>query len=188
MAANERINSPISTPELERRWTEVRAAMAEDRIDALVMQSNNDWMGGYVKWFTDVPATNGYPVTVIFPKDERMTVIGQGPMGVVREFGPQGDGVRRGTARFIGMPSYASAPYTADYDAALAEKALARYAGGTIGLLGRAAMSFALGDHLQRALAKAKFVDASGLFIALMRSTRSEASISGRDMASKRRG
>jgi len=33
------------------------------------MQSNNDWMGGYVKWFTDVPATNGYPVTVIFPKD-----------------------------------------------------------------------------------------------------------------------
>ena len=88
---NERINSPISTPELERRWAEVRAAMAEQRIDALVMQSNNDWMGGYIRYFTDVPATNGYPVTVIFPKDERMTVIGQGPMGVVREFGPQDD-------------------------------------------------------------------------------------------------
>jgi len=41
--ANERINSPISTPELERRWAEVRAAMAEQRIDALLMQSNNDW-------------------------------------------------------------------------------------------------------------------------------------------------
>jgi hypothetical protein len=147
MAANERINSPISTPELERRWAAVRDAMAEQRIDALVMQSNNDWMGGYVKYFTDVPATNGYPVTVIFPKDERMTVIGQGPMGVVREFGPQGDPVRRGTARFIGMPSYASCPYTADYDAELAERALEKYSGGTVGLLGRAAMSFALGDH-----------------------------------------
>jgi Xaa-Pro aminopeptidase len=135
--------------------------MAEHRIDALVMQSNNDWMGGYVKWFTDVPATNGYPVTVIFPKDERMTVIGQGPMGVVREFGPQGDPVRRGTARFVGMPSYASCPYTADYDAELAEKALARYAAGTIGLLGRAAMSFALGDHLRRTLTRAKFTDSS---------------------------
>ena len=161
MATNERINHPISTPELERRWAEARAAMAELRIDALVMQSNNDWMGGYVKWFTDVPATNGYPQTVIFPKDERMTVIGQGPMGVVREFGPQGDTVRRGTARFIGMPSYASCPYTADYDAELAARVLERYAGGAIGLLGRGAMSFSMGDYLRRTLTRAKFTDAS---------------------------
>ncbi len=160
---NERINHPISTAELERRWAAVRAAMAEHRIDALLMQSNNDWMGGYVKYFTDVPATNGYPVTVVFPKDERMTVIAQGPMGVVREFPPQGDPVRRGTARFMGMPSYASCPYTAEYDAQLAEQALEKYSGATIGLLGRAAMSFALGDYLKRALARAKFVDASDM-------------------------
>src|ERR1700704_2946069 len=160
---NERINHPISTAELERRWAAVRSAMAELKIDALLMQSNNDWMGGYVKYFTDVPATNGYPATVVFPKDDRMTVIGQGPMGVVREFPPQGDPVRRGTARFIGMPSYASAPYTADYDAEFAEKALAKYSGGTVGLLGRAAMSFALGDHLRRTLTKAKFRDASDI-------------------------
>src|SRR6266850_5023760 len=157
MATNERINHPISTPELERRWAEIRAAMAEQRIDALVMQSNNDWMGGYVKYFTDVPATNGYPVTVIFPRDERMTVIGQGPMGVVREFPPQGDPLRRGTARFMGMPAYASCPYTAEYDAELAEKALARFSGATIGFLGKAAISFALGDTLQRKLTRAKF-------------------------------
>ena len=163
MATNERLNSPISTVELERRWAAVRSAMAEHRIDALLMQANNDWMGGYVKYFTDVPATNGYPVTVVFPRDERMTVIGQGPMGVVRELPPQGDGVRRGTARFMGMPSYASCPYTADYDAELAEKALEKYSGGTIGLLGRAAMSFALGDHLRRKLTRAKFVDASDM-------------------------
>ena len=161
MAINERVNQPISTAELERRWAAVRAAMKDRKIDALIMQSNNDWMGGYVKYFTDVPATNGYPVTVVFPKDERMTVIAQGPMGVVRELPPEGDGVRRGTARFMGMPSYASCPYTAEYDAQLAEKALGRHSSGTIGVLGRAAMSFALGDYLQRKLAKAKFVDAS---------------------------
>ena len=163
MAANERINHPISTAELERRWGAVRAAMVDQKIDALIMQSNNDWMGGYVKYFTDVPATNGYPVTVVFPKDERMTVIAQGPMGVVREFGPQGDPVRRGTVRFMGMPSYASCPYTAEYDARLAEKALAKYSGGTIGLLGRAAMSFALGDYLKRELTRAKLIDASDM-------------------------
>jgi len=162
--ASERINTPISTVELERRWGAVRAAMAEQRIDVLLMQANNDFMGGYVKYFTDLPATNGYSVTVVFPQDERMTVVGQGPAGVVRELPPQGDGLRRGVARFMGTPSYASCSYTAGYDAALAEKSLERYAGGTVGLLGTAAMSFALVDQLQRGkLSTAKFVDASDL-------------------------
>ena len=166
--ANERVNAPISTAELERRWSAVRAAMAEHGIDALLMQANNDFMGGYVKYFTDVPATNGYPVTVVFPKDEPMTVVGQGPFGAVRELPREGDGVRRGTARFMGTPSYASAHFTADYDAALAERALERFAGGTVGLLGTAAMSFALVDYLRRnKLARAKFVDASDMVDAI---------------------
>jgi len=48
-----------STPDLHARaraaLAAVRAPWPRKRIDALVMQSNNDWMGGYVKWFTDVP-------------------------------------------------------------------------------------------------------------------------------------
>lgn len=161
---SERINTAISTAELERRWSAVRAVMAEHRIDVLLMQANNDFMGGYVKYFTDVPAANGYPVTVIFPRDDRMTVIAQGAFGVVRELPPEGDGLRRGTVRFMGSPSFSSAYYTAEYDAALAEEALGRFAGGTVGLLGTAAMSFALVDYLKRGnLSKAKFVDASDM-------------------------
>jgi Xaa-Pro aminopeptidase len=159
----ERVNHPISNQELERRWAAVRAAMAASRIDVLLTQANNDFMGGYVKYLTDIPATNGYPATVVFPKDERMSVIGMGPHGAVRELPPQGDGVRRGVARFMSTPSFASAHYTAEYDAQLAEKALVPYATATIGLLGTAAMSFALVDYLKRALPKAKFVDASDL-------------------------
>jgi Xaa-Pro aminopeptidase len=158
---NERLNHPISTAELERRWAAVRAAMAERKIDALVMQANNDWMGGYVKYFTDVPATNGYPVTVVFPRDDRMSVIAQGPMGVVRELPEGGDGVRRGTARFMGSPVYASCPYTADYDGELAAKALERYAGGTIGWVGTMSMSMATADYLRKSMTRAKFVDFS---------------------------
>ena len=162
--ALERVNAPISTAELERRWGAVRAAMAEQRIDVLLMQANNDFMGGYVKYFTDLPATNGYTVTVVFPRDERMTVVGQGPAGVVRELPPEGDGVRRGVARFMGTPSYASCPYTADYDAELAEKSLERYAGGTVGLLGTGAISYALIDRLRRGkLGKATLIDASDM-------------------------
>jgi len=162
--ADERINTAISTDELERRWSAVRAAMAEHRVDVLLMQANNDFMGGYVKYFTDVPATNGFPVTVVFPKDEGMTVVGQGPFGVVLELQPEGDGLRRGTARIMATPSYASAHYTAEYDAALAERTLERFAGGTVGLLGTAAMSFALVDYLKRGkISKAKFMDASDM-------------------------
>jgi len=160
----ERINTAISNAELERRWSAVRALMSAQRIDVLLMQANNDFMGGYVKYFTDVPATNGYPVTVVFPKDEGMTVVAQGPFGAVRELPPEGDGLRRGTARFMSTPSYASAYFTAEYDAVLAEKALERYAGATVGLLGTAAISFALVDYLKRGkLAQATFVDASDM-------------------------
>jgi len=160
---SERVNHPISDKELERRWRAVRVAMAGNGVDVLLAQANNDFMGGYVKYLTDVPATNGYPATVVFPKDERMTVIGQGPHGLVRELPPQGDGVRRGVARFMSTPSFASALYTAEYDAKLAEKALAPYSSAVIGLLGKAAMSYALVDTLRHSLPKAKFVDASDL-------------------------
>ena len=72
---SERLQTPISTAELERRWGLIRAAMKRERIDVLLMQNNNDHMGGYVKWFTDMPATNGYPNTVVFPADDEMTVV-----------------------------------------------------------------------------------------------------------------
>ncbi|MBW2285946.1 MAG: hypothetical protein JRF65_15280, partial [Deltaproteobacteria bacterium] len=77
--AEERIAVQISTLELERRWNAVRAAMKDEGIDVLIMQNSNQWLGGYVKWFTDVPAFNGYPTTVIFPREEDMTVMNIGP-------------------------------------------------------------------------------------------------------------
>ena len=161
---SERLNMPISTAELERRWKAVRKAMEEQRVDVLVMQANNDFMGGYVKYFTDLPATNGYALSVIFPRDEGMTVIGQGPFGNDRMLPPEGDGVRRGVKRLMTSPSYCAAPYTKENDATLAEKALEAYSGATIGLVGTGALPVAFVDHLRRGkLSNAKFTDASDL-------------------------
>ena len=161
-AASERVNHPIPTAELERRWSAIRAAMEREGIDVLVAQANNDFMGGYVKYLTDLPATNGYVTTVVFPKDEPMTVIGQGAFGMDLQPPPGGDGVRRGVAHVLGTPSYASAHYSAGYDAELAETAMARFAGGTVGMLGTASISFALIDGLRRGrLHRARFIDAS---------------------------
>jgi hypothetical protein len=62
---NERITAAISDAELNRRWAALRTAMATEALDAIVVQSSNDWLGGAVKWLTDLPATNGYPRTVL---------------------------------------------------------------------------------------------------------------------------
>ena len=174
---SERLQTPISTAELERRWAAVRAAMEHEKIDVLLMQNNNDYMGGYVKYFTDLPATNGYPLTVVFPRDDLMTLVSQGPFGggnpTVAADGAKhffgnptatADGVSRGVKQWLTTPSFASCAYTASYDPELAAKALAPYAGGTIGLLGTYQMSFALVDYLQKGrFSNTRFVDASDL-------------------------
>ncbi len=158
---SERLNMPISTAELERRWSAVRAAMKRANIDVLLLQNNNDHMGGYVKYFTDLPATNGYPLTLVFPIDDEMTLVSQGPFAM--EVAPAGDGVHRGVKRRLTTPSYASCHYTAPYDPELAAKALQPYAHGTIGLVGRYQMSAAVSDHMRKEFPQAQFVDASEL-------------------------
>src|ERR1044072_5785589 len=163
MAGNglsERLQTPISTAELERRWNAGGAAMKREKVDVLLMQNNNDHMGGYVKYFTDIPATNGYPNTVIFPADDEMTVVMQGPFGGDRK--PEPD-IWRGVKRILTTPSYESAHYTQDYDPELAAKALQPYARGTIGFVGIYQMSFAMGDYIMKRFTSAKFVDASEL-------------------------
>lgn len=164
MQLSERLSHPISMAELERRWAAVRKAMAESDLDVLVIQNNNDHMGGYVKYFTDLPATNGYPVTVIFSRDDDMVLVGQGPFNKVQELPHLGDGVRRGVKTWLTTPSYASAHYTAVYDAELADKALQRYSRANVGFVGTYQMSVAVADHLRKhSLANAKIVEASDL-------------------------
>ncbi len=161
---NERVNSPISSAELERRWSAVRNAMAARGLDVLLMQNNNDFMGGYVKYFTDIPATNGYPLTVVFPSDDHMTLVGQGPFGGDQTLKEGTDGVRRGVKRILSSPSFAPVSYTREYDAELAGRALAPYARGTIGLVGTASLPYAFVDHLKRGpLSGASFEEASDL-------------------------
>ena len=163
MLMDPRVNTPISTAELERRWTATRAAMTEAGIDVLLMQANNDFMGGYVKWFTDLPATQGYAEIVTFPREDAMTTIGQGAFGHDVRLAAEGDGVRRGVGRVMTAAIYASATYCHAYDAELTAQALAPWSSGTIGLVGLSTLSHFLIDHLRKAFPQARFVDASDL-------------------------
>ena len=160
---NERINTPISMAELQRRWAAIRAAMKEAKVDVLIAQANNDFVGGYVKYLTDMPATNGYLYTVIFPADGEISAVAQGPFGQDQRFDALDATPRRGVQRLMGVPAYSSIHYAGSYDAECALKALEKYQGATIGLLAPGSLSYAFVDHLQKNLTKAKFIDATPL-------------------------
>jgi Xaa-Pro aminopeptidase len=163
-----RLICPISTAELERRWTAVRAAMKEHGTDVLLMQNSNEFSGGYVKWFTDMPSGNGTMTTVVFPKDDLMTVIAPGPFGL-DVAPPPGDPVRRGVKRYLASPNFMGASFTTALDNENVEKALAECSGATIGLVAQGSIGHALVDHLKRGkLGNAKFVDATDLVDAIM--------------------
>ena len=155
------LTESISTQELERRWKEVRKRMKEEDIDFLVIQNDNEWLGGYVKWFTDIPARNGYPMTVIFPVDDEMTTItcGGKPPG---DLGPPA-WTMRGVKRRLTAPYFRSLMYSHTYDAELAVEALEVKKKGKIGIVGKGTMSAAFYEHLRKGLPEVILVDATDL-------------------------
>lgn len=116
-------NSPVSAAEIARRQQLARDVMAAHGLDALVTQAREDWIGGYVRWLTDVPANNGYPRTVIAWPDRPMTVIEMGAFGTDRAADPDAPATR-GVGRVLGTPSFHSVVYTIDYDTELLVRSL----------------------------------------------------------------
>ena len=163
MAAKERLIQPISTAELERRWAAVRGEMEARGIDVLVMQNSNEFLGGYVKWFTDTPAKNAYPHTIVFPRDDTMTMVCMGPMGGEKTVADDDYG-NRGIGRILMNPSFSSVNFTSQYDARQVAGVIKERGDKTVGLVGTAGMYFDFCDTLKNnAGLGAKFVDATDL-------------------------
>ena len=123
-----------SESELERRWTAVRKAMQSQNIDALVMQGSDDWLGGYVRWFTDVWAVNGYPRTVIFYADRPMTIVEMGARDTSRSLDGH-DPVHRGVDLVLCSPSFFSIGYSPIEDARLVSSDLKEKKVSRVGVL-----------------------------------------------------
>lgn len=136
-------NSPISSTEMDRRWAVTRKMMAEQGLDALICQAREDWIGGYVRWLTDVPANNGYPRTVIFYPDRPMTVVEMGAFETDRTTDPTLSATR-GVDRVLGTPSFHSVNYTIDYDSDLVISALQRDGAKRVGLLTPQALPYGM--------------------------------------------
>ena len=159
---NPRAVNAVSLSELQRRWREVRLRMREQGIDALVMQNSSDWIGGYVRWFSNQPATNGYPTSVIFHIDEGMSLIEQGPLGGLRVASAD-EAEATGIARRLTTPSYASVHYSGAYDAEIAAAEIKRLGIKRLGFVAPAAMYYSFGQHLRAALMGFEMVDATDM-------------------------
>jgi Xaa-Pro aminopeptidase len=155
---NERLLNPLSNAELDRRWAAVRKAMADQGVDALIVQSNNDWLGGYAKWLTDHPATNGYPKTVVFHANDWMTVVDMGPRGGVRELGGN-DEVHRGVGEILTTPAFTSVAYTDDYQAELVVSDVKRRNCQAVGVAGGGALPHKFITRIERELAPVRLID-----------------------------
>lgn len=156
--SDQAIEDQVSRAELERRWSACRAVMQADGLDALVALADNDYLGGAVKWLSDVSAFL-YPKAVVLFSDA-MTIIDHGPLEGGRALDGSslaypGANALRTTAEF------ASVSYTRSYSAALAASALKEKACRRVGLSGMDSMPHGFIRHLREAMPEATFVDAS---------------------------
>ena len=155
---NERLLNPVSNAELDRRWTAVRAAMTQQGVEALIVQSNNDWLGGHAKWLTDHPATNGYPKTVLFHANDWMTLVDMGPRGGRRKLGGN-DEVHRGVGEILTTPAFTSVAYTDEYQAELVVSDIKRRHYRAVGIAGGGALPHNFMTRLARDLAPTALID-----------------------------
>ncbi len=153
----ERLVVSVSHTEMERRWKAARDVMRDRKIDFLVMRQDEEFYGGYVRWFSAVAPRHGYPFTVIFPADDEMTFISSAPPG---QGGPPEWAVY-GVKKRLGAPYYPSMHYTSTYDAELAVKVLSEKKGASIGWVGVTSLHVNFHRYVTEHLPGATFVDAT---------------------------
>ena len=151
----ERLVASVSAGEMERRWRAARDIMQDRKVDVLLMRQDEEYFGGYVRWFSGIVPRHSYPLTVIFPIDDEMTTITSSPPAAP---GPPEWAVR-GVKKRLGAPFYPSYHYTNTYDAELAVGVLKERKGATIGIVGMSSLHVPFYLYLTQHLPGVTFVD-----------------------------
>jgi len=156
---NERFAHPIPNRELKRRWSLVRNAMKEQEIDCLIMQNDNQFLSGYIRYFLDLPA-NGYRTTILFPANEEMTVINHGSANDP-PFPP--DWASRGVKDRISSPYMQVLHYTNTNAAEITVKCIKDRGYKKVGFVCLDTISAAFYRYVSENLTHVEMVDASDL-------------------------
>ncbi|MCX7858172.1 MAG: Xaa-Pro peptidase family protein [Deltaproteobacteria bacterium] len=156
----ERLTKCASTNELERRWKAIRDMMRERELDYLLIQNSEEFLGGTLRWFSDFTARHQFPMTIIFPVDDEMTLINCG--GDIREMQPfPPPWAARGIKNRFGAVYFPTINYTNTLDAEIAVDVLKEKKKAKIGLVERAFIPITFYEYLVKHLPDATFVDAT---------------------------
>lgn len=149
MELNETIRAkmrfPRSVAEMERRWDLARRVMKEHDIDLLLASNDNKYLGGYVRWFLDVPAVQGYPMTVMFGADGEMTTITHG----ARDFPLLPEWAMRGPTNRLSAPYIRTLDYTDRYDSEMIVAHIKEKKARRLGIVGNAQLNHVIIDDIR---------------------------------------
>jgi Xaa-Pro aminopeptidase len=146
----------ISITEMNRRWNLVREAMQEKKLDFLIIQSSINIFPGSVRWLTDLIVTDGYTVSLIFPRNGEMTAFLHGSMG--DDASTIGKGVKKCIYSPM-LPTLASSYLQAEQ--VVAE--LTSYKNSRIGFAGMNLIAAGFYKYIIEHMPSAKFEDATDL-------------------------
>ncbi|MEY8338852.1 M24 family metallopeptidase [Lachnospiraceae bacterium 62-35] len=149
---NDKIRKAISDRELERRWAEMKDLLARYDLDFAFTQGSNMHLGGYVRWFTDIPAEYNFHTTVLFPIDEEMTLI-RSSACLIPEW------ALRGVKEVLYAPFAPTLNYTSRLESGLIEDYIRKRNPKRIGYIGSAMITADLMKTLLDAFPQVEFVD-----------------------------
>ena len=153
------MKSTVSTPELERRWREVRSAMGKEGVDCLFLYGIDAWSGGGVKWFTDLPCDGSLGLVALFPKEGDMALLGHGVTGGTAF--PQDS--TRGLALNVGLPMTPTFGFTDRFIPEEAVRFFKKYGYKKIGVYRPVLAPYGMIDYVRKNLPDAEIVDATDL-------------------------
>lgn len=157
MRVSERIRKPVSTAELTRRWGLTRELLKKYELDCTFTQGSNMHLGGYVRWFTDIPAEYNYFMTVLFPVDAEMTL-------VRTSVSPLPAWALRGIKEVRYAPFCPTLNYTDNLEAGLVIDYLRQRNPKRVGYIGKASLHAGLMVRLLAAFPDVEFVDITNDF------------------------
>lgn len=151
--------APIPIAELERRWSELRAAMEARGVDCLVMQASSNTFGGYVRYLIDLAVGDVYANTLIFPLHGEMALITSGP-APSREMPAW---MRPGASELLTGPYFPSVHYTYGDDGRRAAEIIAAAGHRTVGIVASGEMYASFERGLRSSLPEVHFEDSTDL-------------------------
>jgi Xaa-Pro aminopeptidase len=145
---------------MQRRWSLVRAEMAEAGVDALVVQAANNLTGtaGHYRWLTGLSVASSYLQAAIIPREGLITLVMHGDVDAISELNDK-DPMFPGIGRRLMSWGFPGVQYCAPYEATLLAQEIKRSGYKKLGVVAPNTMYAGFHKTLSDELGHPSFID-----------------------------